>query len=401
VTATPASVPAAVLAVALALPLPLVSTAAATATTTATTNTTVTANSTGRDALARSQRLALPRPTGPYAVGRDTLHLVDRSRPDPWVPEAGPRELMVSAYYPARARTGRPAAYMRTDEARLFLESRGLAQAIPAETISHTRISTRVHARPVPGRHPLVVLSPGFSVSRHTLTMLAEELASRGYVVAAVDHAYESVGTDFPGGRLLTCVACELAEGREELAGAAEGRAADISFVLDKLLRRYAGLIDPARTGVAGHSLGGNAASTAMAADPRVDAGVNMDGTFFAPIPAGGLHGRPFLMLGTEAHHSPGSAEDETWDRDWQRLEDSRRRWLTVAGSGHIGFSDLSVLAEQLGITDPDAPLSGARHGEIMRDYVAAFFDLHLRQMPQPLLEGPTPTNPEVAFHNP
>jgi hypothetical protein len=152
---------------------------------------------------------------------------------------------------------------------------------------------------------------------------------------------------------------------------------------------------------MAGHSLGGHAASTTMATDLRVDAGVNMDGTFFAPIPAGGLRGRPFLMLGIEAHHSPGSAEDETWNRDWQRLEDSWRRWLTVAGAGHLGFSDISVLAEQFGITDPDAPLSGSRHGEIMRDYVAAYFDLHLRGIPQPLLEGPTPANPEVVFHNP
>ena len=395
-TTKPASVPAAVLALALALPLPLVSTATATASTT-----TTTANETGHETVAQAQRLALPRPTGPYAVGRDTLHLVDRSRPDPWVPEAGPRELMVSASYPARTRTRRSAAYMRTEEARLFLESRGLDGTISAKTISHTRINTRTHARPVRGRHPLVVLSPGFSVSRHTLTMLAEELASRGYVVAAVDHAYESVGTAFPGGRMLTCVACELADGREEVAAAAEGRAADISFVLDKLLRRYAGLIDPARIGVAGHSLGGNAASTVMAADPRVDAGVNMDGTFFAPVPAGGLAGRPFLMLGAAAHHSPGSVEDETWDRDWAQLNDSWRRWLTVDSAGHLGFSDISVLADQLGIDDPDAPLPGARHGEIVRDYVAAFFDLHLRGKPQPLLDGPTPANPEVDFHNP
>lgn len=385
----------AVLALTLALPLPLASTATAAATTT------TTATATRPDAVVRARRLALPRPTGPYAVGRKTLHLVDHSRQDPWVPEAGARELMVSVYYPARARTGRPAAYMRAEEARLFLERRGLEEIVSAETLSGTRISARTHALPVSGRHPLVVLSPGFSVSRHTLTMLAEELASRGYVVAAVDHAYESAGTAFPGGRMPACVACELAEGREGLARAAEGRAADVSFVLDELPRRYAGLIDPARIGMAGHSLGGNAAATTMAADPRVDAGVNMDGSFSAPVPADGLDGRPFLLLGAEAHNSPGSEEHETWDRDWPRLADSWRRWLTVAGAGHIGFSDLSTLAEQLGLTDPEEPLNGERHGEIMRDYVAAFFDLHLRGIPQTLLDGPTPANPEVAFHNP
>jgi hypothetical protein len=62
-----------------------------------------------------------------------------------------------------------------------------------------------------------VVLSPGFSVHRHTLTNLAEELPSRRYVVATVDHAYESVGTAFPGGpaaadqRHLDCVARVIA----------------------------------------------------------------------------------------------------------------------------------------------------------------------------------------------
>ncbi|MFE9844157.1 hypothetical protein [Streptomyces goshikiensis] len=45
------------------------------------------------------------------------------------------------------------------------------------------------------------------TMPRSTLTTLAEELASRGRVVAAVDHAYESDGTLFPGGRTLSCKA--------------------------------------------------------------------------------------------------------------------------------------------------------------------------------------------------
>jgi dienelactone hydrolase len=472
-------------------------------------------------------RLALPRPTGPFAVGRDILHLVDHDRRDPWVPESGPRELMVSMYFPAWSGSGRPASYMTTEEARLLLESQDLAGAIPAGTVSDTRLTTRAGAlpvlgparpvlpgprrqpRPTPrerhidgsaalsgsptdsptlrcaraggppslrssegdpppcaapaasdlrlpprgprhggtpprfaggtptqarralgepradpaqqpmcrfrgvatgqglGRYPLVVLSPGFSLPRTTLTLLAEELASRGYIVAAVDHAYESVGTAFPGGRVLTCAACELAEGQEGLAAVADGRAEDVSFVLDELTGaagrppawRYAGLIDASRIGMAGHSIGGNSAAATMAADPRVRAGANLDGTFFAPVLAGGLDGRPFLMLGTEAGHSPGG-EDESWDRVWRRL-DGWKRWLTVARSGHFTFIDLPVLGAQLGITDPEAPLSGRRSGEITRDYVGAFFDLHLRGIPQPLLDGPSPANPEVAFHAP
>ncbi|MDG4863397.1 alpha/beta hydrolase [Streptomyces sp. T-3] len=341
-------------------------------------------------------QLELPRPTGPHAIGRDTLHLTDTGRQDPWVPAAGNRELMLSLYYPARRGGGSGAPYMTSEEARLLAEAQG--RDVPAKIVSATRTHAVAGARPAAGRHPLVVLSPGFSVGRATLTSLAEDLASRGYVVATVDHAYESVGTLFPGGRMLTCTACK--QSSEDVV---KVRAADLSFVLDELTGhrpawRHARMIDRKRIGMAGHSMGGAGTAATMAADPRVRAGANMDGTFFAPVPDSGLGGRPFLMLGTESFHSPGSVDD--WDGDWARL-DGWKRWLTVAGSGHYTFTDLPVLAGQLGMTDPSAPLPGERSGQITRDYVGAFFDLHLRGIPQPLLAGPTPGNPEVDFQNP
>ncbi|MFG1680626.1 alpha/beta hydrolase family protein [Nonomuraea sp. NPDC049269] len=369
----------------------------------------VAASSAGRSEV----RLAIPRPTGQYGVGRDTLHLVDGERRDPWVPAAGARELMVSVYYPAGT-SGGAAPYMTMDEARLLLKGQKLDTLVKAELLAGTRTNARVGARPVGGRHPLVVLSPGFTLNRATLTTLAEELASQGYVVALVDHAYESYGTTFPGGRTLTCVACETVEKapsdgeeKELLGKAAVGRAADISFVIDQLTRtgghapvwKRWKMIDPQRIGAAGHSLGGNAAASVMATDRRVRAGVNMDGTFFAPVPDAGLGKRPFLMLGTKAQHSPDST-DTSWPRDWRRL-DGWKRWLTVADSGHFTFIDLPILGGQAGITDPTAPLSGKRSGEITTAYVGAFFDQHLRGEHQQLLDGPSTTNPEVLFQNP
>ncbi|CAL9489857.1 hypothetical protein SUDANB9_03202 [Streptomyces sp. enrichment culture] len=143
--------------------------------------------------------LELPSPTGPHPVGRRTLHLVDRHRDDPWVPTARGRELMVSVSYPARPSGGAPARYMTESEAQRLLEAKGLAGVVPAATVAGTMTHTQVDAPPAPGRFPLVLLSPGFSMPRTTLTALAAELAACGYVVAAVDHAYESVGTQFPG----------------------------------------------------------------------------------------------------------------------------------------------------------------------------------------------------------
>ncbi|MEU7605557.1 hypothetical protein AB0B44_32295, partial [Streptomyces sp. NPDC041003] len=93
---------AAVLALLLPLPLAAAGTAAA-------------ADSPSAVAPSRTA-VELPRPTGRFAVGREDLHLVDRSRTDPWA-GSGPRELMVTMRYPAQRGTGgrpRPAARRRT-----------------------------------------------------------------------------------------------------------------------------------------------------------------------------------------------------------------------------------------------------------------------------------------------
>lgn len=106
---------------------------------------------------------------------------------------------------------------------------------------------------------------------------------------------------------------------------------------------------------MAGHSIGGAAASATMAVDPRVDAGVNMDGTFFTPVPEAGLGGRPFLMLAGDPALLPPDFPDTSWEDTWPRL-DGWRRWLTVTGAGHPGFTDWPVLGEQVGYPHPETP---------------------------------------------
>ncbi len=341
----------------------------------------------------------LPRPTGPHAVGRSTLHLVDTGRQDPWVPSAGPRQLMVSMYYPARHGSSGPTApYMTTEEARLLIRLRAPDVTVPPEAISGVRTWAHTDARPAHGRFPLVVLSPGFTFPRATLTGLAEDLASRGYVVALVDHTYENAGTTFPDGRTLPCAICETPPAGG-MSAVAESRAKDVSFVLDRLTGRhpawrYARVIDDGRIGMAGHSIGGNAAAATMAADARVRAGANMDGSFFAPVPDDGLDGRPFLMFGAKDRLS-----DPSWNRDWAHL-DGWKRWLTVAGADHGSFTDVPLLADLAGIPDT-ATLPYLRGQALTRAYVAAFFDQQLKGIAQPLLDGPSPANPEVSVRLP
>ncbi|GLF93349.1 alpha/beta hydrolase family protein [Streptomyces yaizuensis] len=351
-----------------------------------------------------AERARLPRPTGGHPVGSDIRHLVDRSRSDPWKPAADGRELMLTLHYPARAPGHGPTApYATTEEAAALARGLDIAAAVPADRLGAMRTHSRPGARPAPGPHPLVVLSPGFSVSRFTLTHLAEELASRGYVVASLDHAYESFGIAVPGGRLLDCAACPpVFNGTVHPGVVTATRSGDVSFALDRLLGprpvwRHAAVIDRKRIGMAGHSIGGASALSAMAGDVRVRAGVNMDGAFWDELPPEGLRGRPFMLLGTDDDvHRPGG-RDTSWDRTWPRL-DGWKRWLTVAGSTHMTFSDHPVIAGQFGL--PGDPLPDERAVLLTRRYVTAFFDRHLRGRPQPLLAGPSASHPEVVFHH-
>ncbi len=346
----------------------------------------------------------LPEPTGPYPAGTASAWLTDTSRPDPWASGVNARELMVSLWYPAVPSDGRRARYMTPAESELQLTSRGIT-GIPQDTLSTVETNAVSDARPA-GRQrslPLVVLSPGFTNSRSTLTALAEDLASHGYVVAGIDHTYESHATAFPDGRVTTCLARE-APRRDRKEEVAAGRAADVCFVLDELTSAHAawpgaGLIDPSRMAMAGHSAGGAAAIAAMLADSRIRAGIDMDGSTAAPIPDKGL-ARPFLFLGKQSSYTQGSGGAViTWERDWELLT-GWKRWLVVAGAVHASFTDLALLADQTGI-DTGAGLSGARSLDITRAYVRAFFDQHLRGRPQALLDQPSPRYPEVTFCTP
>ncbi|MFI9428982.1 alpha/beta hydrolase family protein [Streptomyces achromogenes] len=346
-------------------------------------------------------RAELPRSTGPYAVGQEVLEIVDRDRPDPWVPSAGPRRLMVSVYYPARAGTGSPAPYMTPGAARMLLDAKLPGNTIPTEAITATRTWAASGARPAPGRYPLVLLSPGFTMPRTSLTGLAEDLSSHGYVVALIDHTYENTGTTFPDGSTLPCVMCGHLRSPEDWAGLDCSRAQDISFVIDQLTTRphpawrHSRMIAPDRVGAAGHSAGGAATVPALLADDRIRAGADLDGTMDVPVPATGLGGKPFLMIG---HPLPGGAEDTSWTESWPRI-DGWKRWLTVAGTNHASFTDFPVLLDALGLPDSGRTLPAPRALQLTRAYVTAFFDLHLKDVAQPLLDGPTPQNPEVAFH--
>ncbi len=354
-------------------------------------------------ASADALRAALPEPTGDHPAGRTTLHLVDGEREDVWV--GGPRQLMVTLWYPARVDAGRPAPYMTEAESAAMVAELGLD--LPADLMhSGVRTSSRLDVPPARTRagFPLVVLSPGAGHNRIELSSLAEELASHGFVVAGVDHAHEAAPVEFPDELVTECVGCQSGE----WALGAVNRAEDVSFLLDRLTGpdpawRWSRVIDASRIGMAGHSWGGSATAETLRSEERVDAGINLDGPYFAPVVDEGLD-KPLALVQNDQ-----GLDTDGLEQMWPRLE-GWRQWIRMEGSGHSNSIDRGVLVEQLGLSGLFTPeqwrnlygdIGVGRGLELVRTYSLAFFDHHLRGGEQPLLEDPEAFHPELVVVDP
>ncbi|MFI5527365.1 alpha/beta hydrolase [Kitasatospora sp. NPDC051853] len=337
----------------------------------------------------------LPAPTGHRQVATRAVHLIDRQRRDPFAPVPAPRELMVQLWYPTRAVDGRPAAPYTSPRVAAAVEA-GLG--LPAGLVGRLR-GHAVTGSPdgAPAAGPLLLFSPGRTGVRAGATALAEELASRGFVVATVDHTYDAAAVEFPDGRLvLGNLPAEPedwdAQDRKEVAA----RAADLRFVAERLARLLPGTAGRP-VGVLGHSLGGAAAAEAMRQDRRFAAGLDLDGGLFgSTVPQTGLD-RPFLLLNSLEDH-------DTW-RLFREHHHAWGRQLRIVGAGHLTATDIPHLARPGRLDQAwDAAtyeaflgtVAARRGTEVVRAYVAAFFERFLLGRGGGLLDAPSGRYPEV-----
>lgn len=142
---------------------------------------------------------ALPPPTGPHAVGRVTVHGTDSSRGDVLATSTGARrELVVDVWYPAAGAVGGASASYLPDLAALqrAVGEAGLRDHFGTayEALAKGRVQTHaVENAPFArraGPSPVLVFSHGFGNLSRTYTAQLEDLASHGYVVAAIAHTY-------------------------------------------------------------------------------------------------------------------------------------------------------------------------------------------------------------------
>jgi predicted dienelactone hydrolase len=222
---------------------------------------------------------------GGYAVGVRTLHLSQPRQADVLAYDAAKgaapavdRKLSVELWYPAR-----PAPH-----AKQVTYSASLPSEPPAAPAKFSFPGIAVRDAPSVGTdHPLVIVSHGYSNDPYAMTWLTENLASKGYVVAAIRHEDPPI-TD-----------------RSRFAEPLMRRPLDIAFVADNLQHMLAEthLIDPSRTALVGYSMGGYGVLTAAGAtlDPQGGAVKFVPGGLLLPFARGGKSQDVVLVKGLRA----------------------------------------------------------------------------------------------------
>lgn len=356
--------------------------------------------------IEHSTPLTLPMPDGPFAVGRTLLDWVS-DKPDGrhellahlWYPAAAERSAATSEdYTPASMlpRGGLPGPALLKPLTWVF----SLTSRDPAKVREHSFRDAAVSSRQAP--YPVILLRGGASAEVARYSLLAEDLASHGYVVVGFDVPYRTSQVVFPDGRVFD----EKPENNPELvegagldalaARLAQDWSADMSLALDQLARlndsdstgRFTGKLDLQRAGAFGHSLGGSEALQFCHDDPRCKAALDLDGGLWGSF----VHqdfSRPVMLLMSDhaGESDPESTEIAANLHSFlARIPTENRTAVMIRGANHYMFSDDALLRSRplmwslrkLHVTRIDSP----RQLAIAQYAIRSFFDASLRASP-------------------
>jgi predicted dienelactone hydrolase len=366
------------------------------------------------------------KPTGMYPVGTETFYLKDENREDaPTVADG--RELMVQVWYPSESQQGKQAPYTKD----VGPITKGLEQAlsIPAWVLSHLRYvdtyateGSQVSEKA--DTYPVIVFSHGMTGFRNQNTFQVEELASHGYVVIGIDHAFDAAATVYPDGRSVLLNENHLS-GFEQLDAHMDIWVKDVSFVLDELEKwnrsgadgYFEGRLDLEKIGMFGHSYGGAAAAQMLARDSRVKVAVNMDGTLYGKEPPADGFDKPYLQMNGEksidravfdatldqavAQTGKSRASYEAfWDESQMRRETALYGGgytMTIPHTSHMSFTDFHLFSPLL--ENKGEHIEEVHH--LINDVSIAFFDEFLAGKAAGLVQEQAKKHPEIGLEAP
>ncbi len=342
---------------------------------------------------------------GEYDIGVRTLEFTNPDQPDILNTAQGgetvfyDRSLTVEVWYPALLADGQAPGGDYTTSTRNL--------AVIATL--HGRAVRDARALTSAGAMPLVIISHGYPGNRYLMSHLGENLASKGYVVASIDHR-DSTYKD-----------------HQALSSSVYNRTPDQLFVLDQMASLSAGkgsflsgLVDSERTGIVGYSLGGTGLINALGGgfsdavitheyapanglasrfatsnpefrqslDSRIKAGIaiapwGMLAGMWSPEDLKGIRVPTFYMAGSL---------DETVGYEngpramFEQATNSDRYLLTYLNAGHNAIAPIPLPVEIHDSDDhtgayhyTDAVWDSVRSSNIMIHFATAFFDYYLK----------------------
>lgn len=277
------------------------------------------------------------------------------------------------------------------------------------------------------GAWPLLIYMPGFQGVSSDNDPLLRELASYGYVVAAID----DVARDRPAAPESAARAAirrgdidystleSYRASRRLLSDRAAMSADKLITVLDGLIAAAAAdqlpvAVDLGRIGAIGFSFGGTAATEALVRDPRIRAAINMDGGLFGPAAPSAtaqvgayLEFRggelPLILPGWLSWIKPSAAYLVRDHQDSYAVSDillnrPNGRLVTIRGAAHLDFTSKLYEGGRIANWRPWRPLpvAAARAHEIRKAYILAFLRTYLDEQPHPLMTEPGTPYPEA-----
>lgn len=269
-----------------------------------------------------------------------------------------------------------------------------LAKAAPYNALSNDYKHVTSHSKLMPAFAvnqkdiPLIVICPGRGVERFGYTSLAEELASHGYVVVAIDMPLIGYVYYFDGYVLLPSSKYRTPRGL--MAGPYEKvdefyqeptqiGTEDVFFVIKRIEElnqqdangRFVGKINLHNIGLFGHSLGGRIAGSVAAHDSRIKALVTMEG-----IPPRDVRYKGLLRVPSSMWVSSGTLPFAK--ENYQVLIDNRQSAVDLVELkkfGHNSVTDFLLITPAQFKYEVDC----TRGLEISRRLLVDFFESHLK----------------------
>jgi dienelactone hydrolase len=257
---------------------------------------------------------------------------------------------------------------------------------------------------PPEGGWPVLLFSHGRSFPVENYQIVLEQLASQGWVVAAISHVGEEALTLLPDGTAFPFAGPTWdtpADRGEVLMGVVDELVRDAGRALDALERAGHEASHPlggrlalaAGVGYFGHSLGGAAAAWALQRDPRVRAAASWEGQVYREAD------RPMVVRGPLMYLIGGANRAELSRSHFRSGGPAAPVYeVVIEGAWHASMGELIHIYRAYGPRDWQErhrrEITAERANQITADMLDAFFGAHLLGRGTDLLR---PDAPEEA----